>query len=86
MAATVEYIFMAVPDESSAEDTLRLINDKTSGMSTNYVLALPELKVRDNYMSGCGEKEKKVAFGLCIAAVLPFCFSIPLNRLEVLIR
>ncbi|KAL5480032.1 hypothetical protein EMCRGX_G023647 [Ephydatia muelleri] len=45
MAATVEYIFMAVPDESPAEDTLRLINDKTSGLSTNYVLALPDLKI-----------------------------------------
>ena len=45
MAAMEEYILMAVPEESPAGDTLRLINDKTSGISTNYVLPLPDVKV-----------------------------------------
>ena len=64
---------MAVPDESPAEDTLRLINDKTSGLSTNYVLALPDLKVSGSYMSRCYKKG-----GIRVTVLSPFFFKWPL--------
>ena len=52
MAATEEYIFMAVPDESPTEDTLKYINEKTSTMSANCILPLPDLKVRSLQQKG----------------------------------